>query len=122
MPHVLLVDDDPETLAWLSEFVKAEGFTVATADSLRAARIQLTRLAPDILITDLILPDGQGIELVNDLESRDATEFVVMTGYASTESAIASGESAPMSRPTGPFNLLRSAGALSSSHASPRSP
>ena len=88
MPHVLLVDDDPETLAWLSEFVKAEGFTVATADSLRAARIQLTRLAPDILITDLILPDGQGIELVNDLESRDATEFVVMTGYASTESAI----------------------------------
>jgi DNA-binding NtrC family response regulator len=88
MPHVLLVDDDPETLDWLSEFVKAEGFTVATADSLRAARIQLTRLAPDVLLTDLILPDGQGIELVGDLEARDSTEFVVMTGYASTESAI----------------------------------
>ena len=88
MPHVLLVDDDPDTLEWLSELVKAEGFSVATADSLRAARIHLTRLAPDVLLTDLILPDGQGIELVNDLESRGSTEFVVMTGYASTESAV----------------------------------
>ena len=88
MPHVLLVDDDPETLDWLSEFVKGEGFTVATADSLRAARIHLTRLTPDILLTDLLLPDGQGIDLVSDLESRDATEFVIMTGYASVESAI----------------------------------
>jgi DNA-binding NtrC family response regulator len=84
MPHVLLVDDDPDTLEWLSELVKAEGFSVATADSLRAARIHLTRLAPDVLLTDLILPDGQGIELVNDLESRGSTE-PVMTGYASTE-------------------------------------
>jgi len=88
MPHVLLVDDDPETLDWLSEFVKGEGFTVATADSLRAARIHLTRLTPDILLTDLLLPDGQGIELVADLESRNATEFVIMTGHASVESAI----------------------------------
>jgi DNA-binding NtrC family response regulator len=88
MPHVLLVDDDPDTLEWLSELVKSEGFSVATADSLRAARIHLTRLAPDVLLTDLILPDGQGIELVNDLETRGSTEFVVMTGYASTESAV----------------------------------
>ena len=88
MPHVLLVDDDPETLDWLSEFVKSEGFTVATADSLRAARIQLTRLTPDILLTELLMPDGQGIELVEDLESRGSTEFVVMTGHASVESVI----------------------------------
>jgi DNA-binding NtrC family response regulator len=88
MPHVLLVDDDPDTLEWLSELVKAEGFSVSTADSLRAARIHLTRLAPDVLLTDLLLPDGKGIELVEDLESRGATEFVVMTGYASTESAV----------------------------------
>ena len=88
MPHVLLVDDDAETLDWLSEFVKAEGFTVATADSLRAARIQLTRLIPDVLLSDLLLPDGQGIQLLEDLEKRDATEFVLMTGHASVESAI----------------------------------
>ena len=88
MPHVLLVDDDAETLDWLSEFVKAEGFSVATADSLRAARIQLTRLVPDVLLSDLLLPDGQGIQLLEDLEQREATQFVLMTGHASVESAI----------------------------------
>ena len=36
MPHLLLVDDDPEALEWLSELAKGEGFTVAQADSLGA--------------------------------------------------------------------------------------
>ncbi len=88
MPHLLLVDDDPEALEWLSELAKAEGFTVATADSLRSARIHMTRLQPDIMITDLQLPDGQGIELVADLETRESTEVVLITGHASVESAV----------------------------------
>src|ERR671919_394770 len=88
MPHLLLVDDDPEALEWLSELAKAEGFTVAQADSLRAARIHMSRLQPDIMLADLQLPDGRGIELVNDLESRDSTEVVMITGHASVESAM----------------------------------
>ncbi len=88
MPHLLLVDDDPEALEWLSEFAKAEGFTVSQADSLRAARIHLSRLQPDVLLTDLQLPDGKGIELVGDLEQRESTEVVMITGHASVESAV----------------------------------
>jgi two-component system, NtrC family, response regulator HydG len=88
MPQVLLVDDDPETLEWLSEFVRGEGFTVATADSLRAAQIQLTRATPDVILTDLLLPDGEGIELLAELETPESTEVVVITGHASVESAI----------------------------------
>ncbi|MGQ0545888.1 MAG: sigma-54-dependent transcriptional regulator [Betaproteobacteria bacterium] len=88
MPHLLLVDDDPEALEWLSELAKGEGFSVSQADSLRAARIHMSRLQPDVLLTDLQLPDGQGIELVNDLESRESTEVVLITGHASVESAV----------------------------------
>jgi DNA-binding NtrC family response regulator len=88
MPHLLLVDDDPEALEWLSELAKGEGFSVAQADSLRAARIHMTRLQPDVLLTDLQLPDGQGIELVGDLEARESTEVVLITGHASVESAV----------------------------------
>src|SRR4051795_7480679 len=88
VPHLLLVDDDPEALEWLSEFAKGEGFTVAQADSLRAARIHMSRLQPDVLLTDLQLPDGQGIELVDDLETRESTEVVLITGHASVESAV----------------------------------
>lgn len=88
MPQVLLVDDDPETVAWVTEFVRREGFTIASADSLRAARIQLTRSTPDVLLTDLFLPDGQGIELLGDLDPNNSTEVVVVTGHASIETAI----------------------------------
>src|SRR5689334_16603082 len=80
MPHLLLVDDDPEALEWLSELAKAEGFTVSQADSLRAARIHMSRLQPDILLTDLQLPDGKGVDLVADLEQRESTEVVMITG------------------------------------------
>jgi two-component system, NtrC family, response regulator AtoC len=88
VPHLLLVDDDPEALEWLTELAKGEGFTVSQADSLRAARIHMSRLQPDVLLTDLQLPDGQGIELVNDLESKETTEVVLITGHASVESAV----------------------------------
>jgi two-component system, NtrC family, response regulator AtoC len=88
MPHLLLVDDDPEALEWLTELAKGEGFSVASADSLRNARIHLARLQPDILLTDLQLPDGKGIDLVADLETRDSTEVVMITGHASVESAV----------------------------------
>src|SRR5690242_6768673 len=88
MPHLLLVDDDPEAIEWLAELAKAEGFTVSTAHSLRGARIHMSRLQPDILLTDLQLPDGEGIELVNDLETRGSAEVVLITGHASVESAV----------------------------------
>lgn len=88
MPQVLLVDDDPEAIEWLREFVRAEGFTVACADSLHAARTVLSRSQPDVVLTDLVLPDGQGTELVDALESGASTELVVVTGHASMESAI----------------------------------
>ena len=88
MPHLLLVDDDPEALEWLSELAKADGFTVSQADSLRAARIHLSRLQPDLLLTDLQLPDGKGMDLINDLETRESTEVVLITGHASVESAV----------------------------------
>ncbi|ANQ84999.1 sigma-54-dependent transcriptional regulator [Azoarcus olearius] len=88
MPQVLLVDDDPESIGWLSEFIKAEGYTVGSVDSLRAARIHLTRSRPEVILTDLMLPDGQGIELVNEFPAGEAPELVVITGHASVESAI----------------------------------
>jgi DNA-binding NtrC family response regulator len=88
MPHLLIVDDDPEALEWLGELARAEGFTIATADSLRNARIHMARLQPDILLADLQLPDGKGVELVGDLEARETTEVVMITGHATVESAV----------------------------------
>jgi two-component system response regulator AtoC len=89
MAHALIVDDDPDVVDWLQEVARMEGFTVARAHSIRDARIELGRQRPDVLLTDLRLPDGQGIELVRELEKPEATEVIVVTGHATVDSAVA---------------------------------
>ena len=90
MAHALIVDDDTDIVDWLEEVARMEGFTVARAHSLREARIELGRQRPDVLLTDLRLPDGQGIELVNEIEDPASTEVIVVTGHATVDSAVAS--------------------------------
>ena len=72
----------------MAEVAQREGFTVATAESLRTARAQLVRQPPDVLLTDLKLPDGNGMDLVGDLDRSTDTEIVVVTGHASVDSAV----------------------------------
>jgi DNA-binding NtrC family response regulator len=87
MPHVLIIDDEPCVRAVLVEFVKDEGFTVAQAGNIKEAKIQILRQAPDLVLTDLHLPDGNGIDLFPLLQSSN-TDVVFITGHASVDSAV----------------------------------
>jgi DNA-binding NtrC family response regulator len=89
MPHALIVDDDPDMVAWLQEVARLEGFTSTGVQTLQAAKEQLSRKRPDVVLTDLRLPDGEGIELTRELPPGDAPELIVVTGHASVDSAIA---------------------------------
>lgn len=88
MPHALIVDDDAETRSALTELIAAEGFTIDAAADMREARIHLVRRTPDVVLTDLKLPDGTGLDLFQEFEPSDAVELVVMTGHASVDSAV----------------------------------
>lgn len=88
MPHALIVDDDTTTVSFLAELVTDEGFTTATAGSLEEARTQMALRRPDVVLLDLVLPDGSGMDLFHDVESRAATEIVLITGQASIETSI----------------------------------
>src|SRR5437868_5496432 len=87
MPHALIIDDDSDLSASLAALVTEEGFTVAIAASLAEAREHM-RTPPDIILLDLVLPDGNGIDLLRDLGAGDATEIVVVTGHGSIETSI----------------------------------
>ena len=69
MPHALLVDDDADAAETMAMLIANEGFTVATAGSLRDARRQMALQEPDIVLLDLMLPDGSGMELFNDVKA-----------------------------------------------------
>jgi DNA-binding NtrC family response regulator len=87
MPHALIVDDDLNFRIGIAEVVGREGFTTATAGSLAEAREQIGEKDPDVVLTDLQLPDGSGLDLLPDLQERNA-ETILVTGHASVETAV----------------------------------
>ena len=87
MPLLLLVDDDPDSLAALTELVAAEGFDTAVAEDLASARAVLANRRPDAVLADYNLPDGAGIELAEACSEREI-DFVLVTGEGTLDTAI----------------------------------
>lgn len=88
MLHILIVDDDRDTAQTLCTLVSQEGFTTAAALSLAEARECMAEKKPDVVLLDLVLPDGDGMDLFQDVESRAAIEIVLITGHASIETSV----------------------------------
>jgi two-component system, NtrC family, response regulator HydG len=90
MLHALLVDDDVNFAAGLAEVVGREGFSTKTVHTLKEAKSEIGRAVPDVLLVDLHLPDGSGLELFKELEASPATEVVLITGQATVDTAVES--------------------------------
>jgi len=88
MGHALIVEDDADSARMMAALVGAQGFSAATASSLRDARRQLALQQPDVVLLDLRLPDGSGMSLLDDEDLIGNSEVVLMTGHASLETSI----------------------------------
>ncbi len=89
MPLALAVDDDENFLSALEDLAGQVGFETATVTSLEEAKEELSKSIPDVVLMDLVLPDGSGFELLTDLDQAAAsTEVVLITGHASVDSAV----------------------------------
>lgn len=62
---LLIVDDDPVLLEYLCKFFESNQFTVSVAADAHAAYQQMKESMPDALLLDIILPDLNGLELMN---------------------------------------------------------
>src|SRR6188474_2596428 len=87
-PRALIVDDDLEVLQVLTEFVKREGFVASVASTIGQAREEIAASPPDILLVDIHLPDGSGLDLLDGLDAATDPEVVLITGNASVETAV----------------------------------
>jgi len=88
VPRALIVDDDLEVLQVLAEFVKREGFVASVASTIGQAREEMAANPPDILLVDIQLPDGSGLDLLDGLDAAADPEVVLITGNASVETAV----------------------------------
>jgi two-component system response regulator PilR (NtrC family) len=88
-PRVLIVDDEASLLEFLSLFFEEEGYGVATAASMADARARLGEGDYDLVLCDILMPDGNGIDLVREIKAEDPhAAVIVMTAYSSDKTAI----------------------------------
>jgi two-component system, NtrC family, response regulator HydG len=86
--RALFVDDDQDFLQGLAEVATREGFSVRSACSLQEARDLLAEGPVDLVLVDLVLPDGDGIQLLRHLKESSTSDVVLISGKATTDSAI----------------------------------
>lgn len=88
-PRVLVVDDTPQTLEVIERNLSSRGYEVFPATDVARAIAFLEQTAVDLVITDLKMPRVSGMTLVRHVrENLKDTEVVMMTGFASVESAV----------------------------------
>jgi DNA-binding NarL/FixJ family response regulator len=90
---VMVVEDDPAFLGRFCRIVaqSEELALLAAVGDLASARCALERQAPDVLLTDLGLPDGSGIDLIRETAARHpATDIMVITVFGDERHVIAS--------------------------------
>lgn len=73
MPHVLVVDDEPNILLSLEFLMQQAGFTVATAPDAEHALELIGQQCPDLLLLDISLPGMSGFDLLERLRSAEPT-------------------------------------------------
>ena len=87
--RILIVDDEPDLRTLYELTLIREGHLVESAGDLAQAREALSRGSFDVLLTDMRLPDGMGLELLGDLARAQRSErTVVITAYGSAENAV----------------------------------
>lgn len=86
---VLVVDDEPDLRTLYELTLLREGHEVVSAPDLAQAREWLTQRRFDVLISDMRLPDGLGLELLRELgEQQRPEKTIVITAYGSAENAV----------------------------------
>ena len=109
--RILIVEDDLTFSTMLGTWLGRKGFLVSTASSIASACSELKENDADLILSDLRLPDGDGISLLEWKKENDKDiPVIIMTGYADIQSAVnamKNGASDYVSKPVRPDELLK---------------
>ena len=87
-PKILVVDDEEALRYTIETFLSREGYEVDTADSLREALGKLSSIFFDLILTDIMLGDGTGVDVLRKVNNRNqACPVILITGNPNIETA-----------------------------------
>ena len=104
--RVLIVDDERSMQEFLEIFFRREGYDVTTASDVASATLCLENDDYDLLISDMQMPDGSGLDLLRVVRaSCEDTVTIMITAFATTDSAIAAMKDGAYDYITKPFKV-----------------
>ncbi|MCU0813335.1 MAG: sigma-54 dependent transcriptional regulator [Burkholderiaceae bacterium] len=113
--RLLVVDDEPDLRTLYELTLVREGYEVETAETLAEARERLDGRRYHAVITDMRLPDGSGLELLQWLEANARAEkAIVITAYGSAENAVEALKAGAYDYLTKPVDLRQFRGVIAS--------
>ena len=111
MKHILIVEDDTTFAVMLQTWLSKKKFSVVSVSGIAAAKKTLIESSVDLVLCDLRLPDGDGIDLLEWVSNRNVNvPLIVMTSYAAIPSAVQAmklGARDYISKPVNPEDLLQ---------------
>lgn len=87
-PRILVVDDNLDTMVLMKELLETRGYDVVTVADADQAEIEVRRQAPDLILSDVVMPGRSGYEFCRELKEDPATRlipFVLITGLSDRE-------------------------------------
>jgi len=89
MPNLLIIEDDAAFCQMLQKFLSKRGYEVETSFTADDAKEKFGKNDYDLILTDLRLPDYDGLQLLGDIKKvNPKTQVILMTGYAEVGSAV----------------------------------
>jgi len=102
---VLLVEDEASYVDALSIGLVGEGFVVAAASTIAEARARFAEVRPDIVLLDVMLPDGSGVDFCRELRSSSNTPIIMVTARSEEVDVILGLEFGASDYVTKPYRL-----------------
>ncbi|MFA6310008.1 MAG: two-component system response regulator KdpE [Sterolibacterium sp.] len=109
LPVVILIEDEPKIRRFVKMSLEAEGCEVYEADSVQRGLIEAGTRRPDMVVLDLGLPDGDGVDFIRDLRAWSDIPIIVLsarTTEADKVGALDAGADDYLSKPFGAAELL----------------
>ena len=107
--RILVVEDEAEIRRVVRLILEAEAYEVFEADSVQRGRIEAGTRRPDLLVIDLGLPDGDGVDLIRELRQWSAAPVIVLSARSGEDDKIAAldaGADDYLAKPFGAGELL----------------
>lgn len=89
MMKVLIIDDEEKLRNLLARLIKLEGFDVTEVGNLKAAHKAIERDEPDVILCDVKLPDGNGVDFIKEVKAKHSIiEIILLTAYGNIPDGI----------------------------------